>query len=225
MIRRIGLAVVVATAAIAIAASGKVLLDGPQAGLGVVPREATGIVTAGGHGWTAAGIDGPIPTPGSCHYQHTAHGELLPDPRCTPGAIDTAVRSSALRTTVCRPGGYTATVRPPEAMIQAVKRKLMAAYGIPWSQASRYELDHLVELSAGGASDVRNLWPEPNVLSNGTRGSAFVHNDKDAVEAYLSAFLCRGAVSLSAVQQAMATDWTTAVVRLGLAPIPKGYVG
>ena len=225
MIRRIGLAIVVATAAIAIATSGKVLLDGPQAGLGVVPREATGIVTAGGHGWSAAGIAGPIPTPGSCHYTHTAHGELLPDPRCTPGAIDTAVRTSTLRTTVCRPGGSTATVRPPEAMTQAVTRKLMAAYGIPWSQASRYELDHLVELSAGGASDVRNLWPEPNVLSNGARGSAFVHNDKDAVEAYTFHALCTGKVDLGALQRAIATDWTTAVANLGLSPVPAGYRG
>ena len=110
----------------------------------MVPSAAAGIVTATGHGWTAAGIQGPIPAPGRCHYQHTAGGELLPDPRCTPGAIDTAVHAGTLRSTVCRPGGYTASVRPPEAITEAAKRILMAAYGIPWSQASHYELDHLL---------------------------------------------------------------------------------
>jgi hypothetical protein len=126
---------------------------------------------------------------------------------------------------VCRPGGYTATVRPPEAMTQAVKRKLMAAYGIPWTQASRYELDHLVEENAGGASDSRNLWVQPNVFLNGTTGSAFVHNDKDQVEAYTFHALCTGKIGLVALQQAMATNWTTAVATLRLPPIPAGYRG
>ncbi len=183
------------------------------------------IVTADGHGWTAAGLEGPMPTPGSCHYRHASNGEPLPDPHCTPGAIDTAVQPGNLRATVCRPGGYTATVRPPEAMTQAVKRKLMAVYGIPWSQASLYELDHLIELNAGGASDDRNLWPEPNVLSNGTQGSAFVHNDKDAVEACTFHALCTGKVTLGALQHAIASNWATTVAILGLQPIPAGYRG
>jgi hypothetical protein len=186
---------------------------------------SAGLVTAAGHGWTTAGIEGAIPAAGSCHYGHAGGGELLPDPRCTPGAIDTAVRSSTLRSTVCRPGGYTATVRPPEAITEAVKRELMAAYGIPWRQASNYELDHLVELAAGGASDVRNLWPEPNVFLNSSTGSAFVHNDKDAVEAYTFHALCAGRVQLGALQRAVATNWTTAITALGLAPIPAGYRG
>jgi hypothetical protein len=183
------------------------------------------MVTAAGHGWIAAGIQGPIPSVGSCHFQHAADGELLADPRCTPGAVDPAVRTGTLRTTVCRPGGYTATVRPPEAMTEPIKRKLMAAYGIPWSQASKYELDHLVELNAGGASDTRNLWPEPNVLGNGTIGTAFVHNDKDAVEAYTFHALCAGKIQLGALQRAVAINWATAVHVLGLPPIPTGYRG
>lgn len=223
--RRLAVAVLMATGAAAMLASGKALLDQPQVGLGVVPRDPYGIVAAAGHGWTAAGLNGPVPLPGSCHLLYGGSGEPLPDPHCTPGAVDVAVQGGNLRSTVCRPGGYTASVRPPEAITEAAKRVVMAAYGIPWSQASRYELDHLVELNAGGSSDWRNLWPEPNVFLNGTTGSAFVHNDKDQVEAYLSAFLCKGEVSLSTVQRAMATDWTTAVARLGLAPIPRGYVG
>jgi hypothetical protein len=47
-----------------------------------------------------------------------------------------------------------------------------------------------------------------------------VHNDKDAVEAYTFHAICAGKVSVTAAQNAMATDWTTAVTVLGLPPIP-----
>jgi hypothetical protein len=184
-----------------------------------------GLVTAAGRGWTTAGIEGPIPARGSCHYRHGPGGEVLPDPHCTPGAIDTAVGASTLSATVCRVGGYTGSVRPPEAITEAAKRKLMAAYGIPWSQAGRYELDHLVELNAGGASDFRNLWPEPNVFLNGATSSAFVRNDKDRVEAYTFHQLCTGQVNLWALQHAMASNWVTAVAVLHLPRIPAGYRG
>ena len=108
-------------------------------------RPAGSLATATGHGWSTAGIDGPIPPPNSCHLRTASDGEPLPDPRCTPGAVDSAVIPRTLHTTVCRPGGYTASVRPPAAITEAAKRKIMAAYGIPWSQAHNYELDHLIE--------------------------------------------------------------------------------
>jgi hypothetical protein len=74
-------------------------------------------------------------------------------------------------------------VRPPDSPTEPAKRALLAAYGIPVSQISDYELDHLIDLAAGGASDIRNLWPEPNTFTQ-FKASAFVHNDKDAVEAH-----------------------------------------
>lgn len=86
------------------------------------------------------------------------------------------------------------------------------------------ELDHLIELASGGASDIRNLWPEPNTFRQ-FKGSAFVGNDKDAVEAYTFHALGDGKVKPAAVQNAMATDWTTIVATLGLAPIPATYQG
>lgn len=91
----------------------------------------------------------------------------------------------------------------------------MAAYGVPWSQARHYELDHLIALSAGGASDVRNLWPQRNTLRL-YRGSTYVHNDKDQIEAAVRSALCAGTVHLGAVQAAIATDWTTALRQLHL---------
>jgi hypothetical protein len=186
------------------------------------PAEVAGpakIVVASGHGWTASGLEGPMPAPGTCHVRHAADEEPLPDPACTPGAVDAVVTDENVASTICRKGGYTTSVRPPESLTAPAKRALLAAYGIPAAQVSNYELDHLVELAAGGASDTRNLWPEPNTLTM-YKGSAFVHNDKDNVEAYTFRAICAGNVTPTAVQQAMATDWTTAMSVLGLPSIP-----
>lgn len=176
-------------------------------------RAADGVVVTG-RGWTAQAILGEVPAPGSCHYRHAGR-EVLPDPACTPGAVDSAVSQANLRTTVCRKGGYTASVRPPARLTDAIKRRLLAAYGIPVADSSRYELDHLIELSSGGSSDVRNLWPEPNVRYDST-GSSFVHNDKDQVEEELFHAQCAGKVSLRGIQAAMSQNWTTAATVLGL---------
>ncbi|WP_052207278.1 hypothetical protein [Sinomonas humi] len=104
----------------------------------------SGPIVAKGHGWSAGGLDGTIPAPGSCHMRWTAEKEPLPDPNCTRGAVDSAVSASTLTSTICRKGGYTSSVRPPASLTDSAKRQLMAAYGIPASEASKYELDHLL---------------------------------------------------------------------------------
>lgn len=58
--------------------------------------------------------------------------------------------------------------------------------------------------------------PSPNQDAQTQHRSAFVHNDKDAIEAKLRNLICSGAVSLGAVQRAMATDWATAPQTLHL---------
>ncbi len=201
----------------------------PSTGLTGAPADGAGSTVGGGllhagGGWTAAGIVGVFPAAGSCHLRFTPAGEPLPDPRCTPGVADQAVTQQNLHATVCRKGGYTRTVRPPRAVTDAAKEKLLAAYGISRSHTREYELDHLLDLASGGSSAVQNLFPQPNVLKTGA-GSAYVHNDKDRVEAYTFHALCAGKVTLAAVQQAMTSDWTTAVQSLGLPMIPAGYTG
>ncbi len=86
----------------------------------------------------------------------------LPDPACTPGAIDPTVTQADLAQTLCRKGGYTASVRPPQQVTDAYKKLARAAYSSP-GPSSDYELDHLVPLGLGGASDARNLWPQRNL--------------------------------------------------------------
>lgn len=170
----------------------------------------SGPIAAAGHGWTdSSGIEGPMPAPGTCHVRWTDAHEPLPDPSCTPGAIDTAVTQTTLDQTVCRSGGYTTSVRPPSGITDKAKTKIMAAYGIPADKAGDYELDHLVPLADGGASDIRNLWPEPNIFASAKHSSsAFVHNDKDQVEQDAFAALCAGRATLSEIQTTMSTDWT-----------------
>lgn len=150
----------------------------------------------------------------------------MPDPACTPGAVDTAVTQATLASTVCRRGGYTSSVRPPREVTDTAKRKMLAAYGLPCTQTSKVELDHLVPLSLGGSSDVRNLWPEPNVITPGhTDAGGYAANDKDIVEVYLFHAVCTHKAELGAAQDAIAADWTTAVAVLHLPAIPAGYQG
>lgn len=132
---------------------------------------AHGLVRTG-RGWSADGIQGPIPAPGSCHYRRTSDGEVLPDPRCTHGAIDTAVSQTNIGQTICRPGGYTDSVRPPLALTEALKYRMLAAYGFPASKVRDYELDHLVSESAGGSSSTLNLGPNPTTTRAATRAAS-----------------------------------------------------
>ncbi len=127
----------------------------------------------------------------------------LPDPRCTPGAVDPAVTQTDIRSTICKLG-YTARVRPPVAETDIFKRAAYVAYGIPRGTIS--ELDHRVPLELGGANDALNLWPE---VGN-------VPNLKDHVENVLHSAVCSGKVTLTAAQLAVAADWQTAIQNLGL---------
>jgi hypothetical protein len=136
-------------------------------------------------------------------------GLLLPDRTCTPGAVDPAVTQANLPQTLCRKGGYTASVRPPQPLTNAFKKLARSVYSSP-GPSSDYELDHLVPLGLGGASDARNLWPHPN-LGNPRqfdRQSTGGSNAKDGVESRLNRAVCAGQVSLTAHKQPSPTTGT-----------------
>jgi hypothetical protein len=143
------------------------------------------------------------PPPGSCHAR--GHGLFsLPDPRCTPGAIDPAVTQSDIRRTICATG-YTEAVRPPESVTEPEKRASLRAYG-DRQPLHDYEYDHLVPLELGGArNSPRNLWPEPGASPN----------PKDALEDRLRARVCDGDMTLASAQLAIARDWVAAHRRYG----------
>jgi hypothetical protein len=153
------------------------------------------------------------PAARSCHYRYL-NGEPLEDPTCTPGAISPAVTQTNLASTICRKGGYTSGVRPSTYVTGKEKRLSAASYGFTGRMADA-EYDHLISLQLGGdPNDYRNLWVEP--ADPGHRKGSGVNNAKDAVETKLHTAVCKGTVTLAAAQQAIATDWTTALNTLHL---------
>ncbi|MGW0425413.1 hypothetical protein [Streptomyces sp. NPDC003015] len=153
------------------------------------------------------------PTARSCHYRYL-NGEPLEDPTCTPGAISPAVTQTNLASTICRKGGYTSGIRPSTYVTGKEKKLNAASYGFTGRMADA-EYDHLISLQLGGdPNDYRNLWVEP--ADPGHRKGSGVNNAKDPVETKLHTAVCKGTVTLAAAQQAIATDWTTALNTLHL---------
>jgi hypothetical protein len=147
------------------------------------------------------------PEPGSCHYRQAANGEPLPDPNCTPGAVNPKVTQDTIGDTICKPG-YTKSIRPPVSITSVEKRGSAEAYGFT-DRIGSAEYDHLVPLEVGGdPNDPRNLWVEPP--DPGSESST-VNNNKDKVEHQLHELVCSGGMPLATAQEAIAHDWTTAL--------------
>ena len=136
---------------------------------------------------------------------HALLGGVLPDPSCTPGAVNPNVTQSNISSTVCK-RGWTSTIRPPLSVTEPQKFKSMTAYGISTAkgQAGLYEYDHLISLELGGAPDgPLNLWPEPHsVLVNGQQEGSFI---KDSAENRLRSEVCAGKITLVQAQEAIST--------------------
>lgn len=125
----------------------------------------------------------------------------LPNASTTPGAI-----ASSDPAVVCV-RGYSRTVRPPyDYAWRKFRVSVFRAYGIPHEQWRNYTVDHLVNLSLGGApEDLRNVWPEPEAEAK----------RKDEVEdALLEAVCYRHTLTLAAAQAAIARNWTATPVGL-----------
>jgi len=151
----------------------------------------------------------PITYPSHCAARD--NGEL-PDPACTPGAINPDVTQATITSTICR-SGYTKTIRPPQSYTAKVKGLAIAAYGDYAGAAfGKYELDHLVSLELGGAPrDVRNLWPEHPASTN----------PKDKVENAAHEAVCDGHLTLATAQRGIATNWIALGHQLGVTGIPR----
>lgn len=145
---------------------------------------------------------------------------VLPNRHRTPGAVNPAVTQQTIRSTICRTG-YTSTVRPSSSYTTRLKvDQLGSGYAFRGDRATRdYEEDHLIALEIGGApSDARNLWPEPELGSDGAHA-------KDLVENQLHDLVCAGAVPLRVAQRAMATNWWRAYQRYGGRGVPTVFYG
>ena len=79
------------------------------------------------------------PPAGTCHGR--GRGLLaLPDPRCTPGAVNPAVTQSDIHSTICR-SGFTERIRPSEWVTEAEKRaalrEALAVAGVSAAELGR----------------------------------------------------------------------------------------
>jgi hypothetical protein len=146
----------------------------------------------------------PQPALGSCQYSYV-NQYPLPDPTCTPGALNPDVTQATINSTICS-SGYTSSIRPPENITETEKAASALAYSYtgPFSTA---EYDHFVPLELGGdPNDPANLWVEPNDIAGATSTS----NSKDVLENKLNDLVCSGQLTLAAAQQAIASDWVSA---------------
>ena len=111
-----------------------------------------------------------------------------------PGEVDGRVTEATIRSTICT-RGYTAKVRPPRRVTNAIKRRL--ARGLPGSPTD-YELDHLIPIGLGGhPRSLKNLW-----LQTWPEAAA-----KDQDELRLPRAVCSGRRTLDRAQHEMLATW------------------
>jgi hypothetical protein len=123
----------------------------------------------------------------------TACAAALPD---QPGAV-----TSASAREICA-HGYASGIRPRGRAWRSLKRALYERYGLARGRRYGYVADHIVPLELGGApADLRNLWLQPYNEAHA----------KDHVENDLHVLVCDGRMPLTAAQERIARDWTTAV--------------
>jgi hypothetical protein len=140
-----------------------------------------------------------------CHTR-IMNGFPIPDPNCTPGAINPTVKAAVLH----NPAFRTACIRQ-QVTTEHEKAQTYWWYSIshPTNNSGgsqTCELDHLISLELGGADTLDNIWPQcgPPGVSLNQR----YFKQKDLVENYLAWRVRRGEMDLRKAQQGIATNWT-----------------
>lgn len=85
---------------------------------------------------------------------------------------------------------------------QDMKLTIAQHYGVPQTDWSGYEFDHLIPLAIGGDSSIDNLWPQPHGDPDGSNG-------KDKLEEYLYLQMRDGKITQAAAVQQI-YGWFTA---------------
>ena len=135
-----------------------------------------------------------------------SNGFRLPDPNCTPGAINPSITEDVLRnphfTTKCvRDGATTAQQKNATYKWYALSKPANNT-----GQTQVCELDHLISLELGGADTLDNLWPQCGPSGADLHERFFKR--KDTVENYLAKQVKDGKMNLSDAQKGIASDWT-----------------
>lgn len=120
----------------------------------------------------------------------------LPKPALTPGAVRDVP-------SICLVNPREDAVAVPTSEAKQVFRE----YGMDYTRADDYELDYLITPALGGATDIRNLWPEPH---SNTEWNSYI---KDQLEDRLHEMVCSGQIDLQTAQRDIATNWIAAYKR------------
>lgn len=144
--------------------------------------------------------------PASCHVRHAANGMQLPDPLCSPGAINPTLTVAVL----LNPAFRTGMVRDKLTSATA-KRRVYLWYGIAPPKGNTgpnqvCELDHVVDLASGGADSLDNLWPECGDPKVPVGDREFKTKDRFAEHDVMR--LVKAGAGLADVQRRIAADWT-----------------
>jgi hypothetical protein len=134
------------------------------------------------------------------------NGFPVPDPNCTPGAIN-----PTLTIDVLRDRSFTTRCTRDAATQEGEKATTYDWYNLPHpSQNSGEnqicELDHLISLEIGGADTLDNIWPQCG--PSGVALPKRFFKEKDTVENFLAMQVRAGRMDLIDAQRGIATDWT-----------------
>lgn len=147
------------------------------------------------------------PVPGSCHTRMSPTGYPLPDPLCTPGAINPTVTAEVLKDPI-----FDTRCLRNVATSEQQKHIVYQWYGIHPPANNRggnqaCELDHAVCLGCGGADTLQNIWPQCGPDDVPLNRRYFKYKDY-GVE--LPAFheIKKGTADLPSLQRQMAEDWS-----------------
>jgi anti-sigma factor RsiW len=133
--------------------------------------------------------------PDSASVAARVEPDAIPKPQLTPGAIRLVTTNEVCKSQSDDDDG---SIPVP------VQQKVFQEYGIPNARPADYEVDYLITPELGGASDIRNLWPEPH---SATAWNSYV---KDDLENRLHQLVCDGQVTLPVAQHDIATNWISA---------------
>jgi hypothetical protein len=85
----------------------------------------------------------------------------------------------------------------------SLKRQVFQEYGIHDTHPNAYEVDYLITPELGGASSIRNLWPQPY-------SAVWNAHVKDKLEDRLHGLVCTGQIDLVTAQKEISRDWISA---------------
>jgi hypothetical protein len=180
-------------------------VEGPRALLKARLAERAGATPAGAHRWfRQAGVAGAVAAlllVTAIAWRMVPHADraslagAIPNVNLTPGATNPIGIQD-----VCSASFSSNDPAVPDDL----KREVWREYGLRDGAANAYEIDYLVTPQLGGATNIRNLWPQPS------RHTVWNARVKDALEDRLRNMVCSGQIDLATAQREISRDWVAA---------------